>query len=95
MHEKPMEQSTASWTSTQKQLVVIWAKILPESDIGLDESFIDLGGDSVTAALCVNRMRKGLSVEVPMGELLGSGVTIRTLAAAIDDAVFPAASERL
>lgn len=90
MHDQPVV--VPSLTPTQRQLMAIWADILPETGIGLDESFLELGGDSVTAVLCVNRIRKELAVEVPMNELLAGRSTIRALAAAIDDAMFPASN---
>ncbi|KAJ4300031.1 hypothetical protein N0V90_005280 [Kalmusia sp. IMI 367209] len=51
VRSKPPESKRKPSTPTEIQLQQIWSQVLkiPESDIGLDDSIFDLGGDSITA----------------------------------------------
>ena len=62
----------------------IWEAVLGRGGITPDDSFIALGGDSLTAVRIVNRMRATLGVEVPASRLL-CDATIARLAAELPD----------
>ena len=70
-------------TETQSRLQVIWENLLQVQPIGIDESFFDLGGDSLLA------MRMFLEIEKTFGRILSPVVllkagTITELAALLD-----------
>ena len=51
-------------TPLEKQLADIWAEVLGTEQIGIDDNFFHLGGDSILAGLILNRIRKVLQVEL-------------------------------
>ncbi|XOV73036.1 MAG: amino acid adenylation domain-containing protein [Verrucomicrobiota bacterium] len=61
------EFAEAPRTPTQKELlwIRIWKNVLGVAEVRLDDSFFELGGDSIKAILAVNQMlRQGYQVEV-------------------------------
>jgi acyl-CoA synthetase (AMP-forming)/AMP-acid ligase II len=51
-------------TSLQKQLAGIWASILQIEDVGIDDDFFALGGDSLLAVHVLSRIRDVMHLEV-------------------------------
>ena len=51
-------------TSTEAQLISIFAEVLQRSDIGPNDSFFDNGGNSLLAMKLMNRLRSVMGVEV-------------------------------
>src|SRR5262249_1359236 len=68
----------------EKRLIAIWAEMLGVDSVGVDESFFDLGGDSILAVQILSRVRDIFQVELPISILFTSGVTVAELAAAIE-----------
>lgn len=69
----------------------MWSEILEMADVGPDESFIELGGDSIAATLCINRIYKAFGCEISFAMFLEPDMTPRKLAALVDQAAQPAA----
>ena len=62
------EESTLPATEIENQLRLIWSHVLnlPLNKVGLDRSFLSLGGDSITAMTCMGQAKKraiGLTVQ--------------------------------
>jgi acyl-coenzyme A synthetase/AMP-(fatty) acid ligase/thioesterase domain-containing protein/acyl carrier protein len=66
-------------TSLRRQVRDIWERLLPVGVVGLDEDFMELGGDSLLAAQMLVMLEQQTGVTVPMGELLHAR-TVRELA---------------
>ena len=64
----------------------IWTEILNLDTIADDDNFLDLGGDSIAAMLCLNRIRARFGVDIPMTVFLAEDMTLRKLASEIDGA---------
>ncbi|WP_181791019.1 acyl carrier protein, partial [Streptomyces phytophilus] len=47
-----------------------WRDLLGHPDLGPDDDFYDLGGDSLTAIRIVRRLEQRLGVEVPLREFM-------------------------
>jgi hypothetical protein len=73
-------------TPTQTALVEMWSKILWVPDVGLHESFIDLGGHSLSAMRCTHRIRLMFQVEVPLDAFFTEPADIASIAQMIDHA---------
>jgi acyl transferase domain-containing protein len=72
-------------TELQRQLANYWSSSLGVTQIGLDDDFFELGGNSLVAVQLTARMREGLSVALPIASLFDYP-TVRALAAHIDAA---------
>ncbi|HLP62756.1 MAG TPA: SDR family NAD(P)-dependent oxidoreductase, partial [Candidatus Deferrimicrobium sp.] len=66
-------------TGMEKSLTQIWQHLTGFDQIGIDDNFFDLGGDSLKAITLIARMHKELNVKVSLPELFQTP-TIRTLA---------------
>lgn len=73
-------------TEVEKQLAMVWSHVLniPVESIGLNRSFLSLGGDSITAMQVVSRCRANeiqLSVQDILQPKSLAGVVVRAVAA--------------
>jgi acyl carrier protein len=73
-------------TPTEKSLAEIWGVALSVDPVGMDDRYIDLGGDSLIAAVIFSRIEKVLGVHLPM-VTLDSAPTIADLAERIETAL--------
>jgi len=71
-------------SETEDKLMKIWMEALQLPTLGLDESFLDLGGDSLTAMSCISRIRADFGVEFPLEEFFLDGASISEFARIID-----------
>lgn len=71
-------------------LTRIWAELLGNVDVHPGDVFLALGGDSISAIVCVNRLRRELNVEVPIDTFLGD----LTLSDCVDQIAAYAAAAR-
>ncbi len=68
---------------TTGRVAALWHAVLKDSDIGPDDPFLDVGGDSVTATSLVIRVEEEFSVKLPLMEFFNA-TTIRGQADLID-----------
>ncbi len=59
---------TAPRNDTEKQLCSVWAKIL-DTDVGIDDDFFKLGGNSILAIKTAHKMSELLNREIPVAYL--------------------------
>jgi hypothetical protein len=74
----------APTTPTEKALVDIWSGILKLDRVGVHEDFLDLGGHSLSATLCINRIKEMFSVEVPLDAFFLEPAHIAAMASLVD-----------
>lgn len=67
----------------ERRVLEMWARILDEKEIGIDDDFFQLGGDSLAAVHLVNSIRREMSVEVSLQDVF-TAPTIRSLAERIE-----------
>lgn len=70
-------------TSTELKLAEIWRKALGMDQVGVADSYQDLGGDSLLAASIFVEIEKTFNVTIPMASLVDAP-TIEKLADKID-----------
>ena len=70
------EDPTADLSAAQQQLREIWIDVLKVKQIGPNDAFLDLGGDSLAAMLCISRIRRTFGVEFPLDEFFLDEATI-------------------
>lgn len=62
----------------EESLVSIWQHILKLNNIGVDESFFELGGDSLKAAFVVHSINKEFNIDIYLRDIF-SNITIEKL----------------
>lgn len=73
---KMAEKSTASDLNIKNddlvisEIITIWEKILGFSDFGIEDSFFDIGGDSLDAILMSEEIRERFNYEIPFDEVI-------------------------
>ncbi|ONI92672.1 hypothetical protein ALI22I_02725 [Saccharothrix sp. ALI-22-I] len=72
-------------TATEVAVAEVWCAVLGLDRIGLDDDFVELGGDSLLAANCGVRLTERLDVALPAGALFAAP-TVRALARLVEDA---------
>jgi amino acid adenylation domain-containing protein/non-ribosomal peptide synthase protein (TIGR01720 family) len=74
-------ESSEGRTAVERQLVAIWRSVLGLEQIGVDDNFFDLGGDSILSIQVTNRAKK-LGLDLAPRQVL-EHQTIAALASAI------------
>ncbi|WP_404369471.1 non-ribosomal peptide synthetase [Sphingomonas sp. MMS24-J45] len=85
-------------TPSEHLLSALWIELLGVPDIGIDDNFFDLGGNSIAAVQIVARLRAETGVELPISRFL-IDPTIRSLALTLTalqaEALSPEALDRI
>jgi hypothetical protein len=76
--------TAAACTPTETALLDIWKQILWVPDLQVHDNFIDLGGHSLTATRCINRIRVVFKVDVPLDAFFMDPGDIASIAELID-----------
>jgi acyl carrier protein len=71
-------------TQIESKLLAIWKELLNIKDIGVDENFFDLGGDSLLALRAVTRVREAFAVDLPPLAVIDNP-TVAALAKTVSD----------
>jgi fengycin family lipopeptide synthetase D len=72
-------------TNIETTIKRIWIALLGTEQVGLDDSFMELGGQSLQAVTVLSRIRDELKVELPITIMFETDLTVRTLAKAVLD----------
>jgi yersiniabactin nonribosomal peptide synthetase len=75
--------TAASHPETEKPLLQIWSEVLNHSGIGIHDDFFSLGGDSLAAMRCMNRISATFGVELPLDLFLLKSASIAEVASEI------------
>lgn len=86
---EPLPVPARTPTATEARLMSIWAELLKVKQIGLDDDFFDLGGQSLMAIKTVSRIRDVFGVDLPLRTFF-ERPTVAGLAEAIDALVWVA-----
>jgi acyl carrier protein len=70
--------------TTEKQLAEIFRAALRLNSVGYDDNFVDMGGDSMSAMLCISRIRAAFGIELTVEDFFLDTGSIRSIAAMID-----------
>ncbi|MDT0454754.1 non-ribosomal peptide synthase/polyketide synthase [Streptomyces sp. DSM 41527] len=84
------EDRTAPRTEAERLVARVWSEVLDAGEVGAEDSFFALGGDSILAIRVTSRLRAALGAEVSP-RLLFTHSTVAALATALPD---PAAAHR-
>lgn len=70
-------------TGTEVAVAAVWSEVLGRALVGADDSFLDLGGDSMTGVLLLDQISARLGVPLSFDELLAAP-SLSALAERID-----------
>jgi amino acid adenylation domain-containing protein len=76
--------AVAPRTKTEKALAAIWTELLKVDNIGVNDSFFDLGGHSLMAFKAMSRIRDEFDVDLPVQDLF-ENPTIAEIARLLTD----------
>ena len=69
-------------TAIEKKIAEMWAEVLGLEQVGVDDDFFQLGGDSLQASRIVARIIATFQIEVPLSALFNAP-KIRTMASVV------------
>jgi acyl transferase domain-containing protein len=72
-------------TDTERAITDLWRDVIVVDQVGIDDDFLELGGDSLVAVQLVGRIAHRFKTDVSVAQLFESR-TVRTLAASIEGA---------
>src|SRR5262249_7369988 len=77
--------ATSAHAETEKTLLQIWSEVLntAPTPISIHDDFLGLGGDSLTAMRCINRIIAAFGVEIPLELFLIESASIAQVASEI------------
>jgi acyl transferase domain-containing protein len=76
---------------TEKRVAAIWRRVLGVDQVGLYDSFLDLGGDSLLATQMLTLLREEMQADVPLEEMFADP-TVAGVAAVVTQVQTAAAS---
>ncbi|WP_395609782.1 amino acid adenylation domain-containing protein [Pseudomonas sp. B22129] len=90
VHASPVAARHSALTPMQARLVALWGELLsvPDADIGIDDSFFNLGGHSILLSTLLLRLREQFGRSISLSRFF-EAPTIRTLSALIEDGALP------
>lgn len=75
-------------TQVERKIAAIWQDLLGVADVGIDDSFFDLGGHSLIAVRLFAQVKKAYNVDLPISVLF-EAPTIRKIADLIEAQIGP------
>jgi amino acid adenylation domain-containing protein len=81
--DRPREAFTPPRTPAEEMLAKIWRDLLPQSEIGIDDDFFEIGGHSLLAMQLMARVRKEFQAELSLRNIF-EAPTIAELAAILE-----------
>jgi acyl carrier protein len=85
-HMPVQSVADAPRTETERILMDIWSGVLNIQDFGIHNDFLGLGGDSLAAMRCINRVYAVFSVELPVDLFLLDSASVAKAASEVDKA---------
>jgi hypothetical protein len=75
--------AASTHAETERTLLQIWSEVLNTEPIGIYDDFLGLGGDSLAAMRCINRIIASFDVEVPLDLFLIESANITRISSEI------------
>jgi len=74
----------AAETEMEQRIAAVWQQVLGFKQIGVEDNFFDLGGDSLVAIQVAGRLKETLKMDFPVAKLY-QAVTVRSLAQVLSE----------
>ena len=84
-HPRPQLRNSfvAPENETEESLVAVWQEVLGIDDIGINDDFFELGGDSLLGTQLISRIKTNFGVQLPM-KAVYLHPTIKSMSAQIE-----------
>nr|WP_245846873.1 phosphopantetheine-binding protein [Mycobacterium szulgai] len=79
----PIRDYRAPTTATEALLASIYSQVLGVREVGVDDSFFDLGGDSISALRVIAAVNKSLDVDLNVRALFDAS-SVGSLSSLVD-----------
>ena len=85
-HERPPLPIpyVAPETELEQRIAAVWQTVLGFEQIGVEDNFFDLGGDSLVAIQVASRLKEALNMDFPVAKLY-QALTVRSLAQVLSE----------
>jgi acyl transferase domain-containing protein len=85
-HERPPLPTpyVAPETEMEQRIAAVWQQVLGFEQIGVEDNFFDLGGDSLVAIQVASRLKEALKMDFPVAKLY-QALTVRSLAQVLSE----------
>jgi len=77
------EGGRAAGTELESVLAAVWSQVLGVAEVGPDDDFFELGGNSLVAVQLIGQVRKAVNVRLPMRSLFEAS-TVAAMAALVE-----------
>ena len=81
-------------TPVEEMVAAFWAEVLGLAEVGVDDDFLELGGDSVLASLVAARLSRALRLEISVATFF-EAPTVAAMALAVEDLLLGDAERQL
>jgi nonribosomal peptide synthetase protein BlmX len=81
-------------TATEEVLAGIWSEVLGVPNVGIDQHFYELGGESLRAMRIMARVRSAFKVQLPINLLMAEDLTVERVAEVIEATVWRDAQQQ-
>ncbi|MBJ7310430.1 non-ribosomal peptide synthetase [Rugamonas sp. CCM 8940] len=82
--DAPQRVATPPHNDTERAILAIWSELLARHDLGTDDEFFSVGGDSLLTLPLVFHLGLAFNVEVPLSAVFAAP-TVAALARVVDD----------
>jgi acyl carrier protein len=79
----------------EERVAAVWREVLGVAEVGVEDSFLELGGDSLLATRLMARLREELGVDLAMDRLFERPTVAAVAAALVETRVAQAGEEEL
>lgn len=72
-------------TQTEEKVLEIWREVLKNQTVACSDVFLDLGGDSISAMLCVSRINTFFGSKFSVEDFFFDDCTVTSLSRQVDE----------
>jgi oxalate---CoA ligase len=80
----PLSGGEPAHSPLEVAVAALWSQLLGVEEVPVDEDFVTLGGDSLSAVQLLARVQDAFAIEIAIEQFLDEGATVRRMAALIE-----------
>jgi acyl carrier protein len=79
-HGQVLGGSASGGFDTEAQIAAIWCEVLGVEHVSPEDNFVQLGGDSLGAVVCLQEIQERLGMRLSLADFLDPSMTLRVCA---------------